>query len=113
MGPIAVFDKSFLQMLNLDEAVIFDALYSAVICPVFYTEVLADLGKAPAAERTVEHLVGCAWPMAKSVSSTMRHPRLRPSTVGSENSSEKSSESLRANGDNSLRPPITVLLRNS
>jgi hypothetical protein len=57
MGPIAVFDKSFLQMLNLDEAVIFDALYSAVICPVFYTEVLADLAKAPAAERTVEHLV--------------------------------------------------------
>jgi hypothetical protein len=37
MGPIAVFDKSFLQMLNLDEAAIFDALYSAVICPIFYT----------------------------------------------------------------------------
>ena len=57
MGPIVVFDKSFLQMLNLDEAMIFDALYSAVICPIFYTEVLADLAKAPAGERTVEHLV--------------------------------------------------------
>ena len=43
MGPIALFDKSFLHMLNVDEAVVFDALYSAVICPIFYTEVLADL----------------------------------------------------------------------
>jgi hypothetical protein len=57
MGAIVVFDKSFLQMLNLDEAMIFDALYSAVICPIFYTKVLADLAKAPAGERTVEHLV--------------------------------------------------------
>jgi hypothetical protein len=40
MGPIAVFDKSFLQMLNLDEAAMFDALYSAVICPIFYTDLL-------------------------------------------------------------------------
>jgi hypothetical protein len=57
MGPIAVFDKSFLQMLNLDEAAIFDALYSAVICPIFYTEVLADLAKAPSGQRTVERIV--------------------------------------------------------
>jgi hypothetical protein len=57
MGPIVVFDKSFLQMLNIDEAVIFDALYSSVICPIFYIEVLADLAKAPTGERTVEHLV--------------------------------------------------------
>jgi hypothetical protein len=57
MGPIAVLDKSFLQMLNLDEAAIFDALYSAVICSIFYTEVLADLAKAPSGQRTVERIV--------------------------------------------------------
>ena len=53
MGPITLFDKSFLQMLNLDESSIFDALYSAVICPIFYTEVLADLSKQPTGEKTI------------------------------------------------------------
>ena len=38
MGPIALFDKSFLEMLNADEAVLFDALFSANICPIFYSE---------------------------------------------------------------------------
>jgi len=57
MGPIALFDKSFLQMLNVDEAVVFDALYSAVICPIFYTEVLADLAKESQGDRTVERMV--------------------------------------------------------
>jgi hypothetical protein len=57
MGPIAVFDKSFLQMLSADEAVVFDALYSSVICPIFYTEVLADLAKAPTGQRAVERIV--------------------------------------------------------
>jgi hypothetical protein len=49
MGPIVLFDKSFIEMLNVDEAVLFDALYSSVICPVFYSEVLADLSKQPRA----------------------------------------------------------------
>jgi len=57
MGPIALFDKSFLQMLNVDEAVVFDALYSAVICPIFYTEVLADLAKESQGYRSVERVV--------------------------------------------------------
>jgi len=57
MGPITLFDKSFLQMLNLDESSIFDALYSAVICPIFYTEVLADLSQQPTGEKTIEHVV--------------------------------------------------------
>jgi len=46
MGPIAVFDKSFLQSLSLDEAVWFDAFFLTVICPIFYVETLADLAKA-------------------------------------------------------------------
>ena len=69
MGPIVVFDKSFLQMLNLDEAMIFEALYSGMICPIFYTEVLADLAKSLAGERTVEHLVA---DLAKKTPSCIR-----------------------------------------
>ncbi len=57
MGPIALFDKSFIEMLSLDEATLFDSLYSSVICPIFYTEVLADLSKEPPGQRTVERIV--------------------------------------------------------
>ena len=52
MGPITLFDKSFLEMLNVDQAVLFDALYSSVIAPIFYTEVLADLEKMVPGSRT-------------------------------------------------------------
>jgi hypothetical protein len=45
MGPIALFDKSFLQAISVDEAVWFDRFFSAVVCPVFFTETLADLAK--------------------------------------------------------------------
>jgi hypothetical protein len=57
MQPIVLFDKSFVEMLNVDEAAVFDALYSSVICPIFYTEVLADLSKEPPGERTAERIV--------------------------------------------------------
>ena len=53
MGPITLFDKSFLQSLSLDEAVWFDAFFMSVICPIFYVETLADLAKAPR-NRTAE-----------------------------------------------------------
>lgn len=57
MGPIVLFDKSFIEMLSLDEATMFDSLYSSVICPIFYTEVLADLSKEEPRQRTVEKIV--------------------------------------------------------
>ena len=57
MGPIALFDKSFIEMLSLDEATMFNSLYSSVICPIFYTEVLADLSKKPPGQRTAEKIV--------------------------------------------------------
>ena len=57
MGPITLFDKSFVEMLNIDEAAIFDCLYSSIICPIFYTEVLADLSKEPPGQRTAERIV--------------------------------------------------------
>ncbi len=45
MGPIALFDKSFIQSLSLDESVWFDHFFLTNVCPVFFIETLADLGK--------------------------------------------------------------------
>lgn len=45
MGPIALFDKSFLQSLSVDESVWFDHFFYPNICPLFYVETLADLTK--------------------------------------------------------------------
>src|ERR1035438_4245535 len=58
MGPIALFDKSFLQSLSLDEAVFFDRFFLSVICPLFYVETLADLEKHVREGRTPEQEVG-------------------------------------------------------
>lgn len=46
MGPIALFDKSFLQSLSIDESVWFDHFFYPNVCPLFYVETLADLAKA-------------------------------------------------------------------
>ena len=46
MGPLTLFDKSFLQSLSLDEAVWFDGFFSPVTCPIFFVETLADLAKS-------------------------------------------------------------------
>ncbi len=45
MGPITLFDKSFLQSLSLDESVWFDHFFYPNVCPLFYVETLADLTK--------------------------------------------------------------------
>lgn len=45
MGPITLFDKSFLQMLKHDEAVLFDNYFTSVLCPTFFVEVLGNLAK--------------------------------------------------------------------
>jgi hypothetical protein len=58
MGPSALFDKSFLQSLTADESVWFDHFFTAVVCPLFYVETLADLEKAVRADRTPEDEVG-------------------------------------------------------
>ena len=57
MGPMALFDKSFLQSLSVDESVWFDHLFMAVVCPLFYIETLADLAKSPNDRRKGEDLV--------------------------------------------------------
>lgn len=58
MGPIALFDKSFLQSLSLDEAVWFDHFFLPNISPLFYVETLADLEKEMRGGRTAEQVVG-------------------------------------------------------
>ena len=57
MGPITLFDKSFLQSLNVDESLWFDCFFYSVICPIFYVETLADL-KKPKLRRSPEQEVG-------------------------------------------------------
>lgn len=57
MGPITLFDKSFLQSLSVDESVWFDHFFYPVICPTFYVETLANL-KKPNLRRSAEEEVG-------------------------------------------------------
>lgn len=57
MGPITLFDKSFLQMLSTDEAVWFDHYFLGVVAPIFFVETLADLGKPARAGKTPEEEV--------------------------------------------------------
>jgi hypothetical protein len=54
VGPTVLFDKSFLQSLSVDEAVVFDHFFITVICPMFYVETLADLSKDVRPGRTPE-----------------------------------------------------------
>lgn len=58
MGPVALFDKSFLQSLSVDESVWFDHFYLPNISPLFYVETLADLDKEMRQGRSAEQVVG-------------------------------------------------------
>jgi len=58
MGPTTLFDKSFLQSLNLDESIWFDHFFISNICPIFYIETLADLEKNIKKGRPQEKVVG-------------------------------------------------------
>ena len=58
MGPSLIFDKSSLESLNLDEAVMMDNFYMSTITPLFFIECLADLEKAIRSNSTPEQLVG-------------------------------------------------------
>jgi hypothetical protein len=56
MGPIALFDKSFLQSISIDESVWFDRFFIPMVCPIFYVETLGDLAKEPTS-RSSEDIV--------------------------------------------------------
>ena len=57
-GPSLIFDKSSLESLNLDEAVMMDNFYMSNITPLFFVECLADLEKQLRSDSTPEQLVG-------------------------------------------------------
>src|ERR1041385_407933 len=57
-GPSLIFDKSTLESLNLDEAVMMDNFYMSTITPLFFVECLADLEKGIRSRSTPEQLVG-------------------------------------------------------
>jgi hypothetical protein len=57
-GPIAVFDKSALQSLSVDESVLFDNFYLPVVTPLFFVETLADLEKSVRKGTSAEEVVG-------------------------------------------------------
>ncbi len=57
-GPIAVFDKSALQSLSVDESVLFDNFYLPVVTPLFFVETLADLEKNVRKGHSAEEVVG-------------------------------------------------------
>src|SRR5438128_4404027 len=57
MGPITLFDKSFLQALSAEEALWFDHFSLPVVCPIFYIETLGDLAKAPTDRGPAEVIV--------------------------------------------------------
>lgn len=57
MGPIALFDKSFIQGLSVDESVWFDQFFISNICPIFYVETLSNLGKDFSGDKSAEGMV--------------------------------------------------------
>ena len=57
-GPSLIFDKSSLESLNLDEAVLLDNFYMSTVTPLFYVECLADLEKKISSNSAPEQLVG-------------------------------------------------------
>jgi hypothetical protein len=55
--PSLIFDKSSLESLSLDEAVLLDNFYRSAITPLFFVECLADLEKEIKSKSTPEQLV--------------------------------------------------------
>jgi hypothetical protein len=58
VGPITIFDKSALELLNVDEACLFGLFYRINLTPIFFVETLADLEKRVAEGRAPERVVG-------------------------------------------------------
>jgi len=78
MGPFLIFDKSSLESLNLDEAVMLDNFYMSNITPLFFVECLADLEKAIRSRGTPEQLVGS---LATRTPESQSYPNLHHATI--------------------------------
>lgn len=57
MGPTIIFDKSFIESINPDEAVWLEQFFNTNLIPLLYIETLADLAKTPKPKRSPEKLV--------------------------------------------------------
>ncbi|MGH7744137.1 MAG: hypothetical protein ACREQ5_04865 [Candidatus Dormibacteria bacterium] len=77
-GPFLIFDKSSLESLNLDEAVMLDNFYMSNITPLFFVECLADLEKAIRSNSTPEELVGS---LATRTPESQSYPNVHHATI--------------------------------
>jgi hypothetical protein len=77
-GPFLIFDKSSLESLNLDEAVMLDNFYMSNITPLFFVECLADLEKAIRSKSTPEQLVGS---LATRTPESQSYPNVHHATI--------------------------------
>ena len=78
LGPFLIFDKSSLESLNLDEAVMLDNFYMSNITPLFFVECLADLEKAIRSNSTPEQLVGS---LATRTPESQSYPNVHHATI--------------------------------
>src|SRR5215813_8162294 len=65
-------------MLSVDEAAIFDFMFSSNICPIFYIETLADLEKDDPGRRTREKIVA---DLANKTPSVHSYPNVIHSSI--------------------------------
>jgi hypothetical protein len=77
-GPFLIFDKSSLESLDLDQAVMLDNFYMSNITPLFFVECLADLEKAIRSKSTPEQLVGS---LATRSPESQSYPNVHHSTI--------------------------------
>ena len=77
-GPFLIFDKSSLESLDLEEAVMLDNFFMSNIAPLFFVECLADLEKAIRSNSTPEQLVGS---LATRTPESQSHPNVHHATI--------------------------------
>src|SRR5580698_8180278 len=77
-GPFLIFNKSSLESLDIDEAVMLDNFYMSNITPLFFVECLADLEKAIRSRSTPEQLVGS---LATRTPESQSYPNLHHATI--------------------------------
>lgn len=117
MGPILIFDKSSLESLNLDEAVLLDHFYRSTITPLFFVECLADLEKQISSRSTPEQLVGSLadrTPDSGAVPNVHHSTILKMELLGRFNLSEVHCRPLLAGGEElQLNEERGVMFRNT
>lgn len=79
MGPVLIFDKSFLESLSVNESVWLDHFFLCNITPLFYVETLADLekdykgGKIPRSSQEIVKEIASKTPIISPCPSIHHH----------------------------------------